>query len=180
MRNMHITPDLMNEYVKNRLPETERALVEQELSACEVCLELFIGSMNDSEAELQQPLPDFDLLEQRVVAQLASEQEFLRIQSDQVETVKRNQESPSRVRTWLQHPVTHYTVAASITLLLLASGTFSTFSEKLVQHDMNENKQYTMRPNLPEASDRQKESWSDRIVDQTGSWLDGLRESRYK
>ncbi|OMF29084.1 hypothetical protein BK133_18260 [Paenibacillus sp. FSL H8-0548] len=180
MKNMHITPDQMQEYVNNRLPEAERAVVEQELSVCETCLELFIGFMNDSEAVLQPLQPDFDLMEQRVVAELVSEQGLHRRQSNQVESDKRIQKSPSRVRTWLQHPVTHYTVAASITLLLLASGTFSSFSEKLVQRELNENKQQTMRPDPSEASNRQSESWSDRIVDQTGSWLDGLRASRFK
>lgn len=181
MSNMHITPNQMNEYVNNRLPEAERAQVELELAACETCLELFIGSMSGSEAELQPPMPDFDLMEQRVVAQLVSGQKLLRpMQSDQVETDKQIQESPARVRTWLQHPVTHYAVAASITLLLLASGTFSSFSEKLVQRDLNENKQLTMRPSPSEASARHSESWSDRIVNQTGSWLDGLKESRFK
>jgi len=32
----------------------------------------------------------------------------------------------------------------------------------------------------PELSAKQSESWSERIVNQTGSWLDGLQATRFK
>jgi len=187
----HISPDQMFRYVNDRLIETERIPVEQHLAACDFCLQLFISAIETAEGDLQPldihstnvqptPIPNMEQIEKRVVEQLMGEQEHYQIQGKQDAAPSTLQEKPRRLRTWLQHPVTHYTIAASITLLLLASGTFSSFSQKLALLDMNENEQQNIRPNPPVAAGEHSESWSDRIVDQTGSWLDGLKASRFR
>ncbi|MDQ8737548.1 zf-HC2 domain-containing protein [Paenibacillus sp. LHD-38] len=191
MRNGHIPQDLMSRYVNDRLAETERAGIEQHLTGCDFCLNLFMAAIASSEdeehssfyvgdSESRIPLPDMVLLEQRVVGQLKSVQELHETKAAAPSLSASKHEKPPRLRTWLQHPVTHYTIAASITLLLLVSGTFTSFSQKLAQMDMNENMEQAMPPKPPAANDKPSESWSDKIVDQTGSWLDGLKATRFK
>lgn len=191
MRNEHISPDQMTRYVNGTLAGAERAQVERQMTACDCCLKLFIAAIESSASEYEaesafpshvnEPqLPDMELLEQRVVAQLLSEESIHQAQADGLRTSSALQKKSPRLRAWLQHPVTHYTIAASITLLLLVSGTFASFSQKLAQLDMNENVQQVVPLNPPIAAGKHSESWSDKIVDQTGSWLDGLRATRYK
>lgn len=183
----HISSDQMSRYVNDRLVEAERIPVEQHLAACDFCLQLFViaietaeGEMQRADSDLTTPMPNMEQIEKRVVEQLMMEQEHDHREVGPHVVTSTIQEKPRRLRTWLQHPVTHYTIAASITLLLLASGTFASFSQKLAQLDMNENKQQDIRPNPPAAAGGHSESWSDRMVDQTGSWLDGLKASRFR
>jgi hypothetical protein len=191
MRNEHIPQHRMNQYVNDSLTEIDRAEVERHLDGCDFCLGLFMAAMaspgdegsisfqgGDSESRI--PLPDMALLEQRVIGLLMSEQGLHDAEASAPGIPAAKQEKPPRLRTWLQHPVTHYTIAASITLLLLFSGTFATFSQKLAQLDMNENMQESIPPKPQAGNDKYSESWSDKIVDQTGTWLDGLKATRFK
>lgn len=189
MRNEHISPDQMIRYVKGTLAGADRVRVEQQMTACDCCLKHFIAAVESSENEAESvfsshvnepQLPDMKLLEQHVVAQLLSEERIHQARADGIRTPSILLKKSSRLRVLLQHPVTHYTIAASITLLLLVSGTFASFSQKLAQLDMNENVQQAVNPSPPIAAGKHSESWSDKIVDQTGSWLDGLRATRYK
>lgn len=186
MRNEHISPDQMFCYVNDALNEVERMQAELHLTACDSCLQLFIAIMESTENEVFLPSPDMELMEERVVAQLVSEQVLHSENAEQPLKTSEVKQKPRRLRQWLQHPATHYTIAASITLLLLASGTFASFSQKLAQLDVNlnvninVNVQPTEPPMQPESTTKQSESWSDKMVNQTGSWLDGLQATRYK
>ena len=189
MKKEHVSPDQMIRYVNGTLAEAERVQVEQQMTACDCCLKQFVAAVESSEdvvesvfpSHVNEPqLPDMEQLEQRVVAQLLSEERIHQAQADGLRTSGALQKKFPRLRAWLQHPVTHYTIAASITLLLLVTGTFASFSQKLAQLDMNENVQQAVPPYPPMAAGKHSESWSDKIVDQTGSWLDGLRAARYK
>lgn len=181
----HLASDRMNAYVRNGLAEPERGRAERHLAACDDCLQLFMATVESAGLEAgvraaavepQMVLPDMELLEQRVVAQLLSEEkpdtQAESIQSPQLAV----QEKSYRPAAWLQHPVTHYTIAASITLLLLGSGIFSSFSHRLAQMDLNVNVQQPVI--VPD--EQQTESWSDKMVDQTGFWLDDLKAIRFK
>lgn len=185
MMSGHVSPDQMDRYVNDRLTEAERIEVERQLAACDFCMKLFIAAVESSEGEAQiglpslaSELPDMEQLERRVVAQLVSERNVHQAYADAQRTAGTIQEKSPRIRAWLQHPVTHYTLAASITLLLLVSGTFSSFSQRLAQFDMHENIMQAVPPDPLEV--KQSESWSDKMVDQTGSWLDGLIATRFK
>ena len=184
MRNEHVSPDQMLRYVSDSQTGAGRMQVEQHLAACDSCLQLFIAVMESNEAEPMLPMPDMELMEERVVAQLISEQ-ILHHEAEHQMKHGMRQEKPRRY-TWLQHPAAHYTIAASITLLLMVSGTFASFSQKLAELDVNfsanenVNVQHDEPPKQPELSAKQSESWSERIVNQTGSWLDGLQATRFK
>lgn len=187
--NDRITAEQMKLYVRGLLPEGERIQVEQQIEASDACLELFIAAVESEGADaaqtVQNPkmlLPDMELLEERVVSQLMAEQQQQKLdRADGIRSVPTivEQEKSFRRSSWMQHPATHYTVAASITLLLLGSGTFVSFSQKLAQLDLDANAHKSIPP-ISAPADVQTESWSDKIVDQTGSWLDGLQAIRFK
>jgi hypothetical protein len=128
-------------------------------------------------------MPDMELLERRVMTQLMCEltPDDRHLEHPQLRQVTTTvvQEKPYRRGSWLQHPVTHYTIAASITLLLLGSGTFASFSQKLAQHELDLSMQQP-KPVIAIQEDKRTESWSDKMVNQTGSWLDGLQAIRFK
>lgn len=185
----HISSDQMDHYVRNLLTEQERDWAGRHLAACDACLQLFMAAVESVEDEavedgtLREPsiaMPDMELLGQRVVTQLISELTPDDQQHEQLSaTTIVVQERPYRRGSWLQHPVTHYTIAASITLLLLGSGTFASFSQKLAQHELELTVQQP-QPAIAIPKDKQTESWSDKMVNQTGSWLDGLQAIRFK
>lgn len=86
--------------------------------------------------------------------------------------------APRRRGSWLQHPVTHYAIAASITLLLVATGALTGFSEKM-QH-IEEADGAEPKPHLSIGAEwRNEPSWSDRLVHQAGSFLDGVQALRF-
>ncbi|CAM4520921.1 putative ribosomally synthesized peptide with SipW-like signal peptide [Paenibacillus endophyticus] len=190
MRDEHIAQDRMILYVKDKLTGVERSEAERHLAGCDLCLQLLMDAIAWSEEEELSAsfaensssrliLPDMALLEQRVVGQLMEELRQEAVASKRHVSESKLEKAP-RLRTWLQHPITHYTIAASITLLLLISGTFASFSQKLVQHDLNENRQPIVEPKPDEDDNKYSESWSDQIVNQTGSWLDSLKATRFK
>lgn len=96
----HFSAAAWREYVHGELSDARRDEMERHLYGCEQCLEQFIRSVEEWEAELP-GLPAPHQLTQRVMQRIA----------------------PSRSRFW-DHVLIRYTVAASLTLLLLASGVF--------------------------------------------------------
>ncbi|WP_138756116.1 zf-HC2 domain-containing protein [Paenibacillus sinopodophylli] len=189
MRDEHLSQGPMILYIADKLTDIERSEIELHMEACEHCLQMFMTELEASETEEQGAasgdtglsqvmLPDMNLMEKRIVSLLLGEQQ----QDEAVEPIlsTARQEKRPKLRSWLQHPVAHYTIAASITLLLLFSGTFSSFSQRLAQFDMDENAQQATKPQPNTGKDNHSESWSNRLVDQTGTWLDGLKAARFK
>ncbi|WP_433946483.1 hypothetical protein [Paenibacillus sp. SN-8-1] len=72
-------------------------------------------------------------------------------------------ESPRLHRkwTWIRHPITHYTIAASITLLLITSG----FFDRLTQ-----DADYMVKED--------SKSFSEQWLNQTTSWMDSWNKSK--
>ncbi|WP_424769092.1 hypothetical protein [Paenibacillus sp. sgz302251] len=176
----HISKEQLERYLRDLLPEQERAQIDHDLAQCEECLQLFLSVVEADMAGnngMPQQMPDMDLLEQRVVSQLMNEQQAM-ARPNANPSVAAAHAKPSRRRSWLQHPVAHYTIAASITLLLLGSGAFAALSERLAEQDLYAGLQQEPESALPETS--QTESWSEKVVNQTGSWLEGLQAARFK
>ncbi|MNZ95995.1 hypothetical protein D3C78_1151710 [compost metagenome] len=184
----HVTESQMAGYVNGSLNEQERDYIDEQLAVCDVCLQLFMrtleaadGGNNESGAYQDAActeLPNMEQMEQRVMGQLLQEQRKAASSEPILEKPIDAQEKPSRRVSWLQHPVTHYTIAASITLLLLGSGVFASFSQKMAEFDTYESMQQPTHTSTPIGE--QTESWSDKMVNQTGSWLDGLQAMRFK
>ncbi|MCA0758264.1 hypothetical protein KP806_24725 [Paenibacillus sp. N4] len=197
----HVPAEEMSRYVQGQLAAQERERIELRLERCGHCLQLFMAALDASAEEdgadsiFMQPV--MNDLETRVIEQLAVEAR-LEVRSSQppvgpeMQSGRKSsaavsvQEKPYRRRSWLQHPVTHYTIAASVTLLLLGSGTFASFSQKLAEHDIQlmASEERSQPPHQPPAAPANVESrtvsWSDKMVNQTGTWLDGLQALRFK
>ncbi|MDQ6420168.1 hypothetical protein RB620_12035 [Paenibacillus sp. LHD-117] len=182
----HITKVDMQRYASGTLAEAERGRVDAELLGCEECLRLFMsvldGEAGAGEADTavnarhELPMPDMRALEDKVVAglMLAEAGGATGIDKPRASNAGQN----TRRSSWIQNPVAQYTIAASITLLLLASGALAGFSERLGKLDENN---VAMPPQTSVDSAWTKgPSWSDQLVNRTGSWLDGIQASRFK
>ncbi|MUT67905.1 anti-sigma factor [Paenibacillus sp. NEAU-GSW1] len=189
---LHIDESLMKLYVDDVLPEAGREQVESHMAECDICLERFMVAMSAAEAEpaeseigsevvqtgvvaaANNSLPDMEKLGQRLVRLLyPNKQTFV-------------QEKPYRRRTWLQHPSVHFGAAAAITLLLLGTGTFNGVADRVNAFDEQaETERQVKAEGKPSYLDQstgkeQTQTWSDRMVDRTVSWFDGIEKSRFK
>jgi hypothetical protein len=148
---------------------------------CEQCLGLLMR-MLESESnsgageERAVPLPDLQAMEDRVIAEL--KQAELAEPPMSLRSTLQSKPAAARRVSWIQRPAWQYTIAASITLLLLASGALAGFSQSLEKLDES-------RVAMPSQSDIDNAwsngpSWSEQLVNRTGSWLDGIQASRFK
>lgn len=191
----HISADEMRRYARGTLGVADRERVDAELLACETCLELFISVLAElSDAGASEPLdvllpeiPDIAAMEERVVAdlsQFAARKPFGDIEAEgEASAVPAGPDQTARRRSagrmsLIQRPVVQYTIAASITLLLLASGALAEFTRGLEKLDES----HAAMPAQTEIDMAWKNqpSWSDQLVDRTGNWLDSIQASRFK
>lgn len=190
--NGHLTIEEWRRYIQNEMTTSERERADRELLVCEGCMWLFMEAMEEAERSESSSLPTLELpdmaqLEERVISELrngAPVREVIESSNEPMEASDRkpkiqaitmNAHQPKRRGSWLQHPVTHYTLAASITLLLIATGALTGFSEKLQQLEHLEPEAQTVSAEWTEGP-----SWSDRLVDRAGSFLDGVQAWRFK
>lgn len=203
LHDIHISSDGMRQYVRNLVAAQERERVERHLADCDACLELFMAVVegDDASGEIEYHADPVALrqLEDRVISQLASEsasipssaqpkaaapmpeapQSAPSVQSDNSAAASYQQRKTARRRSWLHHPVAHYTIAASITVMLIGSGTFAGLAEKFQQLDDRTHEQPPYAA-VPDWESPPEQSWSDRMIDRAGSWLDGLQAARFK
>lgn len=125
MNVKHMSQAQMNHYILNQLEQSERNEIEAHLYTCDVCLEQYMNGLE----QLQQQLPNLPSnhgFAEKIIQQLS-----LPTQSIEQLSLETKKEPPSLVpsapkpkrRNHLQ-PFVHYTIAASITLLLMSSGVF--------------------------------------------------------
>jgi hypothetical protein len=185
----HISTEVMRGYARGTLGEAERARVDDEMLVCDRCLALFMSMLGD-EADAggpgseMQPMPDLSAMEEKVIAQLAgSSERQVKVpvpmpKSAAMKPVEPRRRSMERRPTLMQRPVVQYTIAASVTLLLLASGALADFTRGLEKLDESQ----LAMPAQPDAENawRVEPTWSDELVQRTGSWLEGIQASRFK
>ncbi|RIX51250.1 hypothetical protein D3P08_17435 [Paenibacillus nanensis] len=192
INNGHLTIEQWRQYIRNEMTPAERERADQELLVCEGCMWLFMEAMEESEQSGAEhrpgmELPDMVRLEEQVIAELQVGEPLKALKpiGDPAEETSCNPAPPQtmtevrqlkRRDSWLQHPVTHYTLAASITLLLMATGALTGFSEKLQHLEQHEPESQTIGAEWMSS----EPSWSDRLVDKAGSFLDGVQAWRFK
>ncbi|MBH5319833.1 hypothetical protein I6N90_18700 [Paenibacillus sp. GSMTC-2017] len=191
----HLSIEQLLAYVNNGLDERGRELVDQELLVCEQCMGLFMTVMEDSGDNTiysESYLPDFDQLEERVIGELMItavdfgektafvDNRLSQLDGDKDQTVILSQQSLSSVRkkrgSWLGHPIMQYTIAASITLLLLATGVLAEFSGRLQSLD---GEKVAPPPFVAHEEWKEDPTWSDRMLNHTSNWIDDLQQSRF-
>lgn len=185
----HISPEVMRGYARGTLGEAERARVDEELLACDRCLALFMDMLDegaDAGGTAGEPwhAPDLEAMKERVMAGLAESSaapaetpaEAPKLAASQAAGIRRKR--PERRPSLMQRPVVQYTIAASVTILLLASGAFAGFTRGLEKLDES----HLAMPANPSAETawRDGPTWSDELVQRTGSWLEGIQASRFK
>lgn len=158
----HIPPSMMKDYVLGQLNGHEREQVDAHLMACDACLQLFITTEPALDPQVRHP--DLPRLESQVISRL-----------------RRAYRRRRRPRwRWLQRSSVQYTIAASITLVLYFSGTFSGIATTLMELERHEALKHEESMLLsPSAADQRRESWSEQMVSRTGSWLDSLKSARF-
>lgn len=177
----HLMIEQWRRYIHDEMTLTEREKADQELAVCEDCMQLLMMALEESAHAGEPSLPEMEMpdmarIEDRVIAELlatapAQAKDSLRVP---IETAPVRR--PKRRGSWLQHPAAHYTIAASITLLLMATGALTGFSEKLQQLEETEPEAHTIgaewTPSEP--------SWSDQLVDKAGGFFDDVQAWRFK
>lgn len=161
----------MRLYVLGELAETDHERIEQHLLACEACLLLFMNAIEAEQSVIASysQLPDMEKLGRQVRDVLLSEQKSDEAMSSELPIV---QERSYRRRTWLQHPATHFTAAAAITLLLLGTGSFNGVADRLTELDRKVMQE-------EQVMQEQDPTWSDRMVTRTLTWLEGIQANRF-
>lgn len=138
-------------YVRDTVSEEQRLEMEEALLYSEEAMELYLLAMNQLEQELPY-LEDEAAFTERILQKLD-------------ERIPKPVHAPStpnivvRQRRWYEHPLFHYTVAASITFILLVSGTFDSL--------LNEPKTLLDKPSG---------SFTDSIMKHAFSWLDAWKK----
>ncbi|MEK3884090.1 hypothetical protein [Paenibacillus sp. PL2-23] len=174
----HLTLEQLHRYIRNEMPPSERELADQELIACEDCMSRFMTALEEAELGgrplvLKDAMPDMQRLEDRVMGEL------MRNAAAPEQSAIRPPHAGKRRGSWLQHPAAHYAIAASITLMLVATGALAGFSEKL-RYAEAEQGSSIIPPFSASVEWRDEPSWSDRLVHQAGSFLDGVQALRFK
>ncbi len=192
---VHYSLDFMQRYVSNKLSEADRECAERHITACDDCMQRFITAVELEDGLADLNTADWDRVEEKVISELhemfpgfeeqvPNSNPTIHSKTSQQSKQPPNQSTDthskaSRKRSWIQHPITHYVIAASITLLLLASGLFSSFSETLMQIDYEAQKD-TYPGSWSAVETVPTESWSHKMMERTGSWLNGLQDARFK
>jgi anti-sigma factor RsiW len=114
------------DYVADTLSDERRAALEEHLYQCDDCMASYMEALGQEVVPSAGP-KDASLFDEKVMSAIALE----RIEPDTNklhEVVQLQKASPRR--TLFHHPLFHYAVAASITLLLMSTGFFQFITDQ--------------------------------------------------
>ncbi|WP_018758819.1 hypothetical protein [Paenibacillus terrigena] len=134
-------------YIQGTLGEEEQLEMEELLLQSEEAMEQYLLAMDGLEGELPEP-EDHDAFTDRMMQQLYGKP---------VQHSPKDRVQP-RSKYWYEHPMFHYSIAASITFILLISGVFQNLSGG--SHAL---------------LDQPSGSFTDSIIQKAFSWLDALK-----
>lgn len=142
----HVSQQQLEAYISDTLTDEERVIVEDHIYECELCLQQFMSGVEHDEHHLpaSTTVPDFahDILPVTAV--------------EPSEEAESHQVKPSKSQAF--RPLIHYVVAASITIILMASGLFQSI--------------LGWTSTINESSQHAEQSISDSIMDHTLQWID--------
>ncbi|MGI2296421.1 hypothetical protein [Paenibacillus sp. GXUN7292] len=175
----HTTAVELQRFINGQLLQLDRReAVEEHLQQCETCLQLFMQELEANDHQIAET--DWAALENNVIAAIDAEAVTAAIGESQqlaASTEQAAYSKPSvsnrRRRLWLSLPIVQYSIAASITLLLLATGVLSGLSQQV--GDLAEH----AKDNRYKESEPMVQTWSDEMVSKASRWLDGLHQYRY-
>lgn len=112
----HWRSEQWEEYIDDRIPELQRAEMEDSLAECCVCLEMFTRLIEQKLVDYDgSPITTDDFVERILTTVQDDEAKFA-----SVAKVKRNR---------MKSTLLHYLIAASITLIFMVNGAFDAFAE---------------------------------------------------
>ncbi|MEX1029406.1 MAG: hypothetical protein WDZ91_05070 [Paenibacillaceae bacterium] len=126
--------------------EVDRASMDAHLLECDDCMEIYLVSLEELQEDLPQ-LTDITLFADVVL-------EHVRL------LPKRNIKRLDK-RRWYTNTLFHYTIAASLTLLLVSSGLFNQMLDRVSQLSQDTEQAEQM-------------SVSDQLTNKAGKWLDAI------
>lgn len=198
----HIGKEEMAAYVNGGMSGPERERTEAHLFACDDCLALYMDALEAElplEGEIARPagagsgtasleLPDMDEAAIRVIRLLEQESGGRNRRQAASITDLPGQSGRSGVRPsslskerrrndWLRRPGTHFAAAAAVTLLLVGTGALGGLSERLAGFERQAAAPLFEQPDEQEA---RGEAWSDKMLDRTAAWLDGIEAERFQ
>jgi anti-sigma factor RsiW len=171
MEMKHGTLEQWAAYVRHELPDGESAELEKHLESCEVCMELYVQSVELAMGSYPMLLNEIALADS--VMKTIHEGSYVKHAACLAEA-----EGASATRkwlrpvTWTRHPLFHYSVAAAITMILLGSGLFQSLLPVEGQADP-----FSSEPAQGEPLKRQP-SVSQQLLDQTIVMLDSIQHKQ--
>lgn len=160
----HIGAERWMQYVKDELPPAERERCEEHLLQCDMCLAVYMECLERSEG---------------LLPGLSDEREFAgqvmaRLEEQAPTEIKPSLTGPDsslrrKRRTWLHHPIFHYTVAAAVTLLLMSTGIF---------HQLTQQANASAPPSVDSVPLRERPSFSKQMMDKTIRVLDSIEPKK--
>jgi anti-sigma factor RsiW len=152
----HYSKQAWMDYVKGHLMEEDRPSFEAHLYNCEMCFQLYMACVSQ-EGELN---PDESTIVQQEEEWIDQIMETIQVQKNTL-LLQSSLPNPPRIplfqRSWL-----HYTVAAAITIILMAAGLFQGLmsSNKIIQS---------------ESQPAHESSYTDQLMDKTVMMLDAIQ-----
>ncbi|MEK8133097.1 hypothetical protein WMW72_35065 [Paenibacillus filicis] len=154
----HMPENVWRLYTEDRLGPDDRERCDHHLLTCDACLDVYLRCVEQMSESL--PVPDMDVFAETAMLHWAEQTAQASISSS-----KEAKGCSDKRRSWMRHPVFHYTVAAAITLILMGSGVFQIFTQQASAWDAN-------------ASDWMKQhppSWSEQLMEQTVGLIAALQ-----
>ncbi|WP_168123067.1 hypothetical protein [Paenibacillus sp. HB172176] len=93
------------------------------------------------------------------------------------QTLNATDKTRRRSGSWLRLPAVQYTIAASITIVLMATGAFTGLADTL--RDIDENIEQPPYASAPEESELPLDSWSQHLFDRANHWLEHVESARF-
>lgn len=143
--------ELWRQYIQDELSEQKQRELDELLLNDESALTEYMEVFERLEVQLP-PLTNLDALTDKVMTDLSEKLEY---------DNRQHSRALSRRWSWIKHPVTHYAVAASITLLMITSGFFDQLfvgAEDVITKD--------------------RKPISDQWLDQATGWLDSWNREK--
>lgn len=149
----HYTVQQWQAYIQG--DELDRASMETHLLECDACTDMYVLALEELNETLPQ-LTNITAFSDGVLERIKSLPDY-NTQNIQLLTNKR----------WYTNMFFHYTIAASLTILLVGSGIFDQIFERVSQISEN-------------TEQAQKTTVSDQLTNKAGQWLDAIPAKHVK
>jgi predicted anti-sigma-YlaC factor YlaD len=124
----------------------DRTSMDAHLLECEDCMELYVVSLEEVREDLPQ-ISDITHFTERVL--------------EQIQFLPKHRIKRLDHRRWYSNTLFHYTIAASLTLVLVGSGTFNQMIDRVSQISQDTEQVHQI-------------SVSDQLTNKAGKWLDAI------